>query len=62
MEKNAAVLGVERSLTSQFWAPREAESDSVAEIVRNAGVSETVARLLAGRHALQFGLDVNIHL
>ena len=49
MEKNA-VLGVESSLTSQFWTAREAQADVVAEIVRSAGVSEIVARLLATRH------------
>lgn len=49
MTKNA-VLGVESSLTSQFWTAREERTDTVAEIVRTAGVSETVARLLAARH------------
>ena len=48
MEKDA-VLGVEKSLTSQFWTAREAEQDTVAQIVRTAGVSETAARLLAAR-------------
>ena len=49
MEKRA-VLGVESSLTSQFWAGQEAKADTVAEIVRTAGVPETVAQLLAVRH------------
>ena len=44
-----AVLGVEKSLTSQFWTTQEAQADVVAEIVRTAGVSEIVARLLALR-------------
>ena len=48
MEKSA-VLGVESSLTSQFWAIKDASADVVAEIVRTAGVSEAVARLLAAR-------------
>ena len=49
MEKTA-VLGVEKSLTSQFWEAREADADRVGEIVRTCGVSEIVARLLAARH------------
>lgn len=48
MEKNA-VLGVESSLTSQFWEAKEASADDVAGIVRAAGVPEAVARLLAAR-------------
>ena len=49
MEKEAA-LGVEKSLTSQFWAAQEVPADIVAEIVRASGVPEIVARLLALRH------------
>ena len=49
MEKDA-VLGVEKSLTSQFWTAREAEPDTVAQIVRSSAVSEVVARLLAARN------------
>lgn len=47
--ENDAVLGVENSLTSQFWAQRQASADAVAEIVRKAGVTEIEARLLAAR-------------
>ncbi len=48
MEKDA-VLGVEKSLTSQFWTARQAEPDAIAQIVRSSAVSEVVARLLAAR-------------
>ena len=60
MEKDA-VLGVERSLTSQFWTAREAEEDVVAEIVRCAGVPEVVARLLAGRHVKPENVSFFLH-
>lgn len=49
MERNA-VLGVESSLTSQFWAAREAVPETVEAIARAANVPEVVARLLAVRH------------
>lgn len=48
MERNA-VLGVENSLTSQFWAAREAVPETVETIARTANVPEVVARLLAVR-------------
>ena len=48
--KHEAVLGVENSLTSQFWSAREVESDVIEAIVRTAHVPEVVARLLAVRH------------
>lgn len=43
------VLGVERSLSAQRWVARDVRDDTVAAIVRAGSVSETVARLLAGR-------------
>ncbi len=49
MERNA-VLGVDRSVTSQFWAAHDVDFDDVEKIVRKAGVSEIIARLLAIRH------------
>ena len=45
----SAVLGVEKSFTSRTWVAREADADLTAEIARRSGVSEIVARLLAGR-------------
>ena len=45
----AAVLGVEKSLTSQFWAPQAAASEAVEAVARAAGVSEVVARVLTVR-------------
>ena len=47
--KQKAVLGVENSLTSQFWAAHEVNPESVAAIARTANVPEIVARLLAVR-------------
>lgn len=45
-----AVLGVEKSLTSQFWAAQEIDPDTVQAIARSANLPEVVARLLALRH------------
>ena len=50
MAERTAVLGVERSLTSQFWAAGEASQNAVESIARAAAVPEIVARLLAERH------------
>ena len=47
--KKEAALGVEKSLTSQFWVAQEVPTDVVAEIVRTSGGPEIVARLLALR-------------
>ncbi len=44
-----AVLGVERSVTLRSWIAREVEPDLTAAIARRNGVSEIVARILAGR-------------
>ncbi len=49
MPMTAAVLGVEKSLTSQFWAPQAAASEAVEAVARAAGVSEVVARVLTVR-------------
>ena len=45
-----AVLGVENSLTSQFWAAHEVLPEAIETIARTANVPEVVARLLAVRH------------
>lgn len=50
MAERTAVLGVERSLTSQFWAAGEASQNAVESVARAAAVPEIVARLLAERH------------
>lgn len=60
MDKTA-VLGVEKSLTSQFWAARETDNEAVSEIVRAAGVSEVVARLLAARHVRPENVSFFLH-
>ena len=52
-----AVLGVEQSLTAQRWVARETSDDIVAAIVRTGSVSETVARLLAGRGVAPENVD-----
>lgn len=49
MENKNAVLGVENSLTSQYWAAREASPELVSEIIRQTYLPEVVARLLAIR-------------
>lgn len=50
MAERTAVLGVESSLTSQFWAAGEVSQDAVESVARAAAVPEIVARLLAERH------------
>ncbi|MBR4126543.1 MAG: single-stranded-DNA-specific exonuclease RecJ [Alphaproteobacteria bacterium] len=60
MERNA-VLGVEKSLTSQFWSAREADAGTVADIVRMAAVPEVIARLLAARQVKPENVSFFMH-
>lgn len=57
MTGKTAVLGVEKSLTSQYWAAREVSADAVSAIVRQGAVSEVVARLLAVREVAPENVD-----
>jgi single-stranded-DNA-specific exonuclease len=45
----AAFLGVQRSALGRFWRPRLADERSALALAQRLGVSEIVARILAGR-------------
>jgi single-stranded-DNA-specific exonuclease len=48
-EQTAPALGVARSFTGRRWRLRSASDEAVREIVQGAGISSTLARLLANR-------------
>lgn len=47
---SSAVLGVEKSVTDRSWVARDVSPDLTAAIARAGGVSEIIARVLAGRN------------
>lgn len=47
---SSAVLGVEKSVTDRSWIARDVSPDLTAAIARAGGVSEIIARVLAGRN------------